>query len=66
VEYEIDAYEITITPPLSSTMMLCSSTIMDQEHEYFDLLRDAETFQVDNDQLIISCSGNKELVFVEQ
>ncbi len=65
VDYEIDNYELTIAPSISTTMMLCfPSAVMDQEHEYFELLKAAETFQVDDDRLIISCSGNRELVFI--
>ena len=67
VEYEIDNDELNIVPPLGATMMLCfPPPIMDQEQEYFDLLKTAETFRVQDDRLIISCSDNKELVFIEQ
>ena len=67
VEYEIDNDELTIVPPLGATMMLCfPPPIMDQEQEYFELLKAAETFRIHNDRLIISCSDNKELVFIEQ
>jgi heat shock protein HslJ len=65
VDYEIDNYELSIAPSISTTMMLCfPSAVMEQEHEYFELLKAAETFQVDDDRLIISCSGNRELVFI--
>jgi heat shock protein HslJ len=66
VGYEIDNNELTITPPIGATMMLCPPPIMDQEQEYFDLLETTETFLVHNDELIISCSGNKELIFIAQ
>jgi heat shock protein HslJ len=67
VEYEIDNDELTMVPPLGATMMLCfPPPIMNQEQEYFDLLKTAETFRVQDDRLIISCSDNKELVFIEQ
>ncbi len=67
VEYEIDNDELTIVPPLGATMMLCfPPPIMNQEQEYFDLLKTAETFRVEDDRLIISCSGNKELIFIAQ
>ena len=65
VDYEIDNYELTIAPSISTTMMLCfPQPVMEQEQEYFELLKAAETFQVDDDRLIISCSGNRELVFI--
>jgi|GEM_PF-567623 len=66
-DYEIDGNEITIIPPINSTMMLCfPSSVMDQEQEFFDLLKTTETFLVHNDKLIISCEDNRELVFVEE
>ncbi len=66
VDYEIDGNTLIITPPIGATMMLCPPAIMDQEQEYFELLKTTETFRVQNDRLIISCSDNKELVFVEK
>lgn len=64
--YEINKNELTIIPPIGSTMMACPEPIMDQEQEYFKLLETAETFQIQNGKLNISCSGNKILVFVAQ
>ncbi len=65
VDYEIDNYELSVTLPIGATMMLCfPQPIMDQEQEYFELLKSVETFQVDDDRLIILCSGNRELVFI--
>ena len=67
VEYEIDSNELTITPPIGSTMMLCfPPPVMEQEQEYLDLLEATETFRIDDERLIISCSDNKELVFIAQ
>jgi heat shock protein HslJ len=64
-DYEINNNELTITSSIGATMMLCfPSPVMDQEHEYFDLLKTAETFRIHDDRLIISCSGDKELVFI--
>ena len=66
-DYEIDGFELTIIPPISSTMMLCfPSDVMEQEHEYLDLLKTTETFLVNNEKLIISCADNKEMVFIEE
>ena len=64
--YEINKNELTIIPPIGSTMMACPEPIMDQEQEYFKLLETAETFQIQNGKLTILCSGNKMLVFVAQ
>ena len=67
VEYEIDSNELTIMPPIGSTMMLCfPPPVMEQEHEYLDLLETTETFRIDDERLIISCSDNKEMVFIAQ
>ncbi len=64
--YEINKNELTIIPPIGSTMMACPEPIMDQEQEYFKLLETTETFQIQNDKLTISCSDNKILVFDAQ
>jgi heat shock protein HslJ len=67
VDYEIDNSELTIIPPIGATMMLCfPQAVMEQEQEYFNLLKTAESFLVHNDKLIISCSDNKEMVFTEE
>ena len=66
VGYEINRGELTIIPPIGSTMMACPEPIMDQEQEYFELLETVETFQIQNGKLTISCSGNTMLVFVAQ
>ena len=63
--YEINKNELTIIPPIGSTRMACPETIMNQEQEYFKLLETTETFQVDDNKLTITCSGNKELVFIK-
>ncbi|MFC2122250.1 META domain-containing protein [Bacteroidota bacterium] len=64
--YEIIKNELTIIPPIGSTMMACPEPIMDQEQEYFKLLETTETYQIQNGKLTISGSGNKILVFVAQ
>ena len=64
--YEINKNELIIIPPIGSTMMACPEPIMDQEQEYFKLLETTETYQIENDKLTISCSGNKILGFVTQ
>lgn len=64
--YEINKNELTIIPPIGSTMMAGPEPIMDQEQEYLNLLETTVAFRVDNGKLIIMCSGNTELVFIEQ
>ncbi|MFC1965682.1 META domain-containing protein [Chloroflexota bacterium] len=64
--YEINKNELTINPPIGSTMMACPEPIMEQEQEYFRLLDTTETFKIDNGKLTITCSGNKELVFIKK
>jgi len=64
--YEINKNELTIIPPIGSTMMACPEPIMEQEQEYFKLLETTETFKSDDGKLTITCSGNKLLVFTKQ
>ncbi|MFC1980180.1 YbaY family lipoprotein [Chloroflexota bacterium] len=64
--YEINKNELTINPPIGSTIMACPEPIMNQEQEYFKLLETTETFKMDNGKLTITCSDNKLLVFIKQ
>ena len=64
--YEINKNEFTIKPPIGATEMACPEPIMRQEQEYLKLLETTETFQIQNVKLIISCSGNKGLVFIKK
>lgn len=64
--YEINESELTIIPPIGTTMMAGPEPIMGQEQEYLNLLETSETFKVDTGKLTITCSGNTELVFIEQ
>ena len=64
--YEINKNELTIIPPIGSTMMACPEPVMDQEKEYFKLLETTETYQIQNNKLTISCSSNKILIFAAQ
>ena len=66
VGYEISKNEITINSPMGATAMACPEPIMDQEQEYFSLFETAESYQIDNGKLTISCPGNKMLVFVKK
>jgi len=64
--YEINKSELSIRPPIGSTVMACPEPIMEQEKEYLELLKTSETFQIQNGKVTISCSGNKVLVFIEK
>ncbi|MFC2047868.1 META domain-containing protein [Chloroflexota bacterium] len=64
--YEITKNELTIKPPIGSTMMAGPEPIMGQEQEYLSLLETAENLKIEKGKLTISCSGNKILVFVTQ
>ncbi len=48
-----------------ATMMYCNipSGIMNQEAKYLDALKAAYSYEVDSNKFIISCSGNRVLVF---
>ena len=61
--YDINESELTIRPPIGSTMMACPEPVMNQEQQYFSLLEAAETFKIENGDLTITSSGNQILVF---
>ena len=61
--YDINENELTIRPPIGSTMMACPEPVMNQEQQYFSLLEAAETFKIENGDLTITSSGNQILVF---
>ena len=66
-DYEVDDVNLTIIPPIGATEMAClPPIIMEQEQDYFEILETAESFLIHNDKLIISCSANKEMVFIEK
>ena len=60
--YEVDEDELTIPGPLVSTEMACSEPIMNQEQEYLAILQNAESYEIEDDQLQIF-SGDKVLIF---
>ena len=62
--YDISENELTIRPPIGSTMMACPEPVMEQEQQYISLLSNAEAFQLEDGKLTISSSGNQVLVFV--
>jgi len=61
--YEISKNELTIKPPIGSTMMACPGPIMDQEQKYLKQLETVKNFNINNSKLVISYAGNKILVF---
>jgi heat shock protein HslJ len=59
--FEIDEGRL-LTNGLATTKMACEPALMDQEGWFLDLLSNAPTIAVDNDQLLLG-SGDIELVF---
>ena len=60
--YEIIKNELTIIPPIGSTMMACPEPIMDQEQEYLAILQLTESYEMDGNELRINC-GSQVLIF---
>jgi len=60
--YELKGGEITLTGPIGSTMMSCGEEIDQQEIEYLQILQNAESYEIDGNQLQIN-SGDKVLIF---
>ena len=62
--YETNKTELTIIPPIGSTMMYCEG-LMDQEQEFLKILEGTESYQVKDGKLQIT-SGNKLLIFKQK
>jgi len=60
--YEVSEDKLTINSPIGSTEMACPEPIMNQEQEYLTILQDAESYEIEDNQLQI-VSGDKVLVF---
>jgi putative lipoprotein len=60
--YELKGNELSLTGPIGSTMMSCGEEIDQQEIEYLQILQDAESYEIDGNQLQIN-SGDKVLIF---
>jgi len=60
--YELNNNKLSFPGPLISTMMACPEPIMNQEQEYLAILQNAETYEIEDDQLQI-LSGEKVLIF---
>lgn len=63
-EYEVDGSELSI-PTIGNTEMYCMEPegVMDQEEQYLQLLRLAESYETENSTLRITCSDGSVLVF---
>ena len=63
-DYQIEGSRVVIGP-LAHTEMACLSPegVMDQERRYLSVLGAAETIEVSGDQLRITCSGGRTLIF---
>ena len=51
--YEVDGNDLTMTGPFAVTEMWCGDEKGAQESEYLDILLAAESFEVDDDALVI-------------
>jgi heat shock protein HslJ len=62
--YEVNGNNLSISN-LAWTERACISPagVMEQEREFLSLLADAESFQVDNTSLTITCSNRRQLYF---
>ena len=62
--YEVDGDKITMSD-LFMTEMACLDPegVMDQELEYLESLRDAQTFQIDGAELLIEAASDEVLAF---
>lgn len=62
--YEVEGNQLSIPGPIGATEMYCMEPegIMEQEQEYLAILQDAESYEIEDDQLQI-VSGDKVLVF---
>ena len=63
-EYEVDGSELSI-PTIGNTEMYCMEPegVMDQEEQYLQLLRLAESYEIRDGKLRITCSDDTVLVF---
>jgi putative lipoprotein len=60
--YELKDNELSLTGPIGSTMMSCGEEIDQQEIEYLQIVQNAESYEIDGNQLQIT-SGDKVLIF---
>ncbi len=55
--YEIDGSNLTLTDNITQTLILCSEEIMEQENNFLEALKAAETFILEDDNLTITGGG---------
>jgi len=55
--YDVDQDKLTFPGPLMSTEMACPESIMKQEMEYLEALQAAESYEIKDGQLHITCAG---------
>jgi len=60
--YEVSEDKLAMKSPIGSTMMACPAPIMNQEQEYLTILQNAESYNIEGDQLQI-VGVDKVLVF---
>jgi len=60
--YEINKNELTIIPPIGSTMMACPEPVMEQERKYLEAIEAAESYEIEGGKLRIQC-GEQLLIF---
>ena len=60
--YEINKNDLTIIPPIGSTMMACPEPVMEQERGYLGVIEAAESYEIEGDKLRINC-GEQVLIF---
>ena len=62
--YEVNEDKLTIKPPIASTVMACPNPegVMEQEQQYLKTLQAAESFQLQDGKLQITC-GSEILIY---
>jgi len=63
--YAVDQDKLTFPGPLMGTAMACPESIMKQEMEYLSALQTAESYEIKDGQLQITCAG-KALIFKQK
>ncbi|PWB54460.1 MAG: hypothetical protein C3F13_06815 [Anaerolineales bacterium] len=60
--YQISGSTISISSTLATTMMMCESSLMNQEKVYLKALQEAKSYSIKADQLSLMDAGGKVLV----
>ena len=56
--YEVDGSKLSIPGPFAVTEMWCGEEKGEQERKFFEILPDAESFEVSGDKLTIDCGDS--------